>query len=183
MINSNGWYTLARSDISPNQDSRPDKENISLLVIYSISLPPNQFDSKYICDFFTNKLNTDVDPYFKTISNLKVSAHLLIGREGDLTQFVSFNDRAWHAGKSLFQGLCNCNDFSIGIELIGSDYVPFTDKQYEILINVTQEIMKRFPMINKKRIIGHSEIAPDRKTDPGPNFEWERYILNLNDMN
>jgi len=179
MINSNGWYSLARSNLSPNQDNRPDTSNISLLVIHSISLPPNQFDSKYICDFFTNNLDVAIDPYFEKISNLKVSAHLLIDRKGELIQFVDFNERAWHAGNSSFQGIKSCNDFSIGIELVGSDSAPYTDLQYKELLRVTQEIMKHYPLIKKDRIVGHSDIAPGRKTDPGPSFNWDRYISAL----
>ena len=183
MIHSNGWYSLASSELSPNQDTRPDIKNISLLVIHSISLPPDNFDNGYICDFFKNKLDISLDPYFKKIANLKVSAHLLIDREGGVIQFVSFNDRAWHAGVSSYKGLTNCNDFSIGIELIGSDTTPYTNAQYESLIKVTQEIIKRYPLIDKNRILGHSDIAPSRKTDPGPYFDWERYTLNFDDKN
>jgi AmpD protein len=181
MINSNGWYSLAQSEPSPNQDNRPDIENISLLVIHSISLPPENFDNGYICDFFMNNLDPSLDPYFKKIANLRVSAHLLIDREGGFIQFVSFNDRAWHAGASIYNGLTNCNDFSIGIELVGSDSKPYTDAQYESLIKVTQEIIKRYPLIDKNRITGHSDIAPSRKTDPGPCFDWERYTLHFDD--
>ena len=183
MIDSNGWLSLARSELSPNQDSRPDIKNISLLVIHSISLPPDYFENRYICDFFMNKLDISLNPYFKKIANLKVSAHLLIDREGGIIQFVSFNDRAWHAGVSSYKGLTNCNDFSIGIELVGSDTTPYTNAQYESLIEVTQEIIKQYPLIDKNRILGHSDIAPSRKTDPGPYFDWERYTLNFDGKN
>lgn len=179
MINANGWHTSSRVELSPNQDSRSKEAKISLLVIHSISLPPNQLNSKYVCDFFTNKLDVSIDPYFVEISNLKVSAHLVIGREGELIQFVGFNERAWHAGNSCFAGDESCNDFSIGIELVGADSAPYSSIQYQKLASVTQELMARYPLITRDRIVGHSDIAPGRKTDPGPSFDWGRYFSAL----
>ena len=180
MINSNGWHTGARSEPSPNCSDRPNGAKVSLLVIHNMSLPPDQFDSNYVCDFFLNSLDVSIDPYFKKISNLHVSPHLLIGRKGELIQFVGLNDSAWHAGKSFFEGDENCNDFSIGIELIGADNTPYTDKQYQTLVSVTRDVMTCYPLVTRNRIVGHSDIAPERKTDPGPSFNWKRYLSALN---
>jgi len=149
------------------------------LVIHNISLPPGQFGGPYICDFFTNCLDVGADPYFEGIGSLKVSAHLLIRRDGEMVQFVSFDDRAWHAGQSTFAGADNCNDFAIGIELEGTDDMPYTDDQYRVLQDVTEALMSRYPALDKQRIVGHSDIAPGRKTDPGPAFDWPRYLNSL----
>ena len=160
---------------SPNQDSRADSQAIELLVIHCISLPPEQFAGDYIDDLFCNRLNPDEHPYFAEIYQLKVSAHLLIRRDGSLRQYVPFNRRAWHAGVSCFEGRERCNDFSIGIELEGSVNQPYTDQQYHQLAAVTRELMAQYPGITADRITGHSDIAPERKTDPGPFFDWPRY--------
>ena len=160
---------------SPNQDERPDSRAIGLLVIHCISLPPEQFEGNYIDDLFCNRLNPDEHPYFAEIHQLKVSAHLLIRRDGSLRQYVPFNRRAWHAGISRFEGRERCNDFSIGIELEGSVNQPYTDAQYQQLAAVTQLILIEYPDITVDRITGHSDIAPERKTDPGPFFDWQRY--------
>lgn len=172
---SNGWLQPARHLASPNFNQRPCVDDISLLVIHCISLPPGQFGGDAIERFFTNVLDAEEHPYFATIASLTVSAHLLIRRDGQVTQFVSFNDRAWHAGQSSFDGRENCNDFSIGIELEGSDSDLYTDAQYATLAGVTLAIQREYPAITCDRITAHSTIAPTRKTDPGPGFDWHRY--------
>ena len=163
---------------SPNFNERPSDE-ISLLVIHNISLPPGEFGNDYVRQLFTNQLDWDAHPYFKTIRGLEVSSHLLIERNGAVTQFVPFNCRAWHAGASCFEGRENCNDFSIGIELEGTDDLPFTPAQYNALIEVTNLLLREYPRITPDRITGHQHIAPDRKSDPGPNFDWQFYINGL----
>lgn len=147
---------------------------VDLLVIHNISLPPGCYGGGYIEALFDNRLDAAAHPYFRDIASLKVSAHLLIDREGRITQFVPFDKKAWHAGQSCFQGREACNDFSIGIELEGCDDEAFTDDQYESLIEVTRLLMANYPRITLDRIVGHSEIAPGRKTDPGPCFDWKR---------
>ncbi|SEG70496.1 1,6-anhydro-N-acetylmuramyl-L-alanine amidase AmpD [Marinobacterium lutimaris] len=170
--------TAAEQCLSPNHNERPDGE-ISLLVIHNISLPPGEFGGPGIHQLFTNCLNPDDHPYYREIHQLEVSAHLLIDRHGQVTQFVPFDKRAWHAGRSCFDGREACNDFSIGIELEGTDDLPFTDEQYAALTGVTGALMQQYPQINPERICGHSDIAPGRKTDPGPAFDWERYRRSL----
>ncbi len=164
---------------SPNQNARPDSADIELLVIHNISLPPGEFGTSAIQQFFCNELNSESHPFYKEIADLKVSAHLLIDREGRLTQFVPFSNRAWHAGESLFCERDNCNDYSIGIELEGTDFDPFTDNQYASLVGVTQLLLSTYPLMSIDKIVGHSDIAPDRKTDPGPCFDWDRYKRSL----
>ena len=171
----NGWLIPASEIPSPNIDSRPDVADISLLVIHNISLPPNQFGGGYIEQFFTNCLDVEADKYFEEIANLKVSSHLLIDRLGNITQFAPFTARAWHAGVSQFDGRENCNDFSIGIEMEGADNIAYTDRQYQVLASVTGVLCAQYPRITADRIIGHSHIAPGRKTDPGEAFNWDRY--------
>jgi AmpD protein len=158
---------------SPNFDERPNQE-ISLLVIHNISLPPGEFKGDYVQAFFTNKLDVNHHPYFKEIGHLKVSSHLFIRRNGDVWQFVPFTKRAWHAGKSSFQGQTDCNNYSIGIELEGTDLIPYTQEQYEKLAHVTAAILAQYP-IKLENIVGHCDIAPIRKTDPGPSFDWLHY--------
>ena len=148
-------------------------EEISLLVIHNISLPPGEFGGDYIEKLFTNSLDPNDHPYFSEIYDLKVSSHLLIERDGSLVQFVPFNKKAWHAGVSSFKGRENCNEFSIGIELEGTDENAYTDDQYRALIDITKELMLVFQDIKKENIVGHSDISPDRKKDPGIKFDWE----------
>ena len=174
MIN-NGWLSTAKKVCSPNFDCRSDEADISLLVIHNISLPPEQFGGGYIEAFFCNQLDPSEHPYFASICELSVSSHLLITREGELIQFVPFNKRAWHAGVSSFQGREKCNDYSIGIELEGADTIPYAEQQYTTLISVTESILQAYPLIHSGRIVGHSDIAPDRKTDPGSAFDWQRF--------
>ena len=171
----NGWLKSASEVPSPNVDRRPDSADISLLVIHNISLPPNQFGGGYIEQFFSNCLDPGADDYFATICDLRVSSHLLIDRLGNITQFAPFTVRAWHAGVSNFDGRENCNDFSIGIEMEGADNIAYTDTQYKVLAEVTAALCREYPLITADRIVGHSDIAPGRKTDPGEAFDWQRY--------
>ena len=173
MNKEKGWINEAEIIKSPNYNKRNDE--ISLIVIHAISLPPSHYGSKNIDKFFLNKLDPSEHAYFKEIINLKVSAHFLIERTGILKQFVSTEDRAWHAGESSFNGKDNCNDFSIGIELEGTEDSKFEEVQYSSLIKLTQTLMKKYPKINKDRIVGHSFIAPGRKSDPGKFFDWEYF--------
>ncbi|OOF00403.1 1,6-anhydro-N-acetylmuramyl-L-alanine amidase AmpD [Salinivibrio sp. IB643] len=173
------WLAGARACPSPHYNSRPDSEDISLLVVHNISLPPGQFDGPYIEQFFQGNLDADAHPYFAQIRDLRVSAHLLIRRDGSVIQFVPFNERAWHAGISCFDGRQQCNDFSIGIELEGTDTLPYTDQQYQSLAAITQTLMQYYPAITRDRITGHQHIAPGRKTDPGYAFDWDRLHLLL----
>ena len=170
-INS-GWLSGARICASPNYNERPDGE-VSLLVIHNISLPPGQFGTGCVEQFFCNQLDVSAHSYFKQIENLRVSAHLLIQRDGELIQFVPLDKRAWHAGESNFAGRENCNDFSIGIELEGTDDTPFTEAQYDRLLEIIPLLQREYPLIKNDRITGHQHIAPGRKTDPGYLFDWE----------
>jgi AmpD protein len=176
-----GWFAGVTHCPSPNFNERPEGEVISLLVIHNISLPPAQFGTGKVQAFFQNRLDPSEHPYFEGIKHLRVSAHFFIEREGKVTQFVSCRDRAWHAGVSCFDGREACNDFSIGIELEGTDEQPFTDAQYQALQDLTWQIQAAWPAIGVERIQGHSDIAPGRKTDPGPAFDWGRYRASLED--
>jgi N-acetyl-anhydromuramoyl-L-alanine amidase len=157
---------------SPNFDERPSGCAISLLVIHNISLPPDEFGGNGVIELFTNSLDLEAHPYYSQLRGLKVSAHFFIRRNGEIIQFVSCEKRAWHAGESCWQGRNHCNDYSIGIELEGADAVPFTDTQYAALVSLTCVLQKTYPISS---IAGHSDIAPGRKTDPGPCFDWVRY--------
>ena len=159
---------------SPNSNQRPGGVEISLLVIHNISLPPGEFGNGNVKAFFSNQLGPHHHPYFRTIVDLKVSAHLFISRDGTITQFVPFSARAWHAGVSSFGGIQNCNDYSIGIELEGCDNIAYTDAQYDSLVSSVRAIMRTYPQISLERIVGHCDIAPERKTDPGEAFDWVR---------
>jgi AmpD protein len=170
-----GYLAAAIRCPSPNINQRPPGQAINLLVIHNISLPPGKFGTGCVQSFFTNQLDPSQDPYFPSIVGLKVSAHLFIERDGTITQFAPFDARAWHAGASSFNGVANCNDYSIGIELEGCDNIAYTDAQYEALVRVSGEIMRAYPEITLERVVGHNEIAPDRKTDPGEAFDWTRY--------
>lgn len=170
-----GLLLPARLSLSPHCDDRPVGASIDVLVIHNISLPPGVFGERYIEDLFLGQLSPTDHPYFEGIASMKVSAHLLIRRDGEVVQFVPFNKRAWHAGQSKFQGRSGCNDFSIGIELEGTDDLPFESIQYERLADITRCLMQVYPAITRKTLVGHSDIAPSRKTDPGPHFDWARY--------
>jgi AmpD protein len=158
---------------SPNYNERPANCEIDLLVIHGISLPPSQFGGDEVIALFTNTLNYDAHPYFKTIKDFKVSSHLFIRRNGELVQLVPFHLRAWHAGVSSFEGRENCNDYAIGVELEGTDDIPYAAAQYQQLVDVIEALQKAYPNITAQRIVGHSDIAPGRKTDPGPAFDWQ----------
>jgi len=169
-----GWYKGITHCPSSHYNARPDGE-VSLLVIHNISLPPGQFGTGKVQQFFAGKLDSREHPYFAEIADLRVSAHFLIERDGHITQFVSCLERAWHAGLSSFNGRENCNDFSIGIELEGTDDTPFSERQYLALAQLSLELQAAWPAISDKRICGHSEIAPGRKSDPGPCFDWTQF--------
>ena len=176
-INKDGtWLNGARVVLSPNCDPRPSDTDIDLLVIHGISLPPKQYGGEFIDKFFTNTLDTNAHPYFMEIQKLHVSAHLLIDRLGNVTQYVPFDMRAWHAGESSFNGRNCCNDYSIGIELEGCDDEIYCDAQYVALVKITELVCQRWQKIKKDRIVGHSDIAPGRKTDPGPFFDMNYYL-------
>lgn len=170
----NGWLKNVTHIPSPHYDERPETTVPSLLVIHNISLPPGQFGGPYINQLFTGTLNPDEHPFFDEIKHLRVSAHCLIRRDGEIIQYVPFNMRAWHAGQSSYQGREKCNDFSIGIELEGTDFEPFTENQYLALAKITKLLITQYPLI-AHNITGHSDIAPNRKTDPGPYFNWSHY--------
>ncbi|MEH6826149.1 MAG: 1,6-anhydro-N-acetylmuramyl-L-alanine amidase AmpD [Motiliproteus sp.] len=171
---SEHWFAHARCCLSPNQNARPEGCLPELLVIHNISLPPGQFGGGQVQALFQNSLDPEAHPYFAQISALAVSAHLLLERDGALTQFVGFDRRAWHAGVSCYQGREGCNDFSIGIELEGCDDVPYSDIQYQQLATLITRLLQGYPTLSRTRIVGHSDIAPGRKTDPGPAFDWLR---------
>ena len=161
---------------SSNCNARPEGYNIELIVIHNISLPPSSFGNSYVKQFFLGHLNPSEHPYFQHIKDLKVSAHLFIRRDGSIMQFVPFNKRAWHAGVSSYKGSNKCNDFSIGIEMEGTDDSPYEDAQYHALINTTNALINQYPHLDKESIVGHSDIAPNRKTDPGKYFNWSYYL-------
>ena len=166
-----GWCAAAQRIDSPNFDDRPEGEAISLIVVHAISLPPAQFGSDDISRLFTNTLDPQAHPYFSAIAAVRVSAHFLIRRDGALLQFVSCRQRAWHAGASCWNGRSRCNDFSIGIELEGCDELPFEDVQYLQLVALIESLRALYPVA---AVVGHADIAPGRKTDPGPCFDWQR---------
>ncbi len=170
-LDAAGWLVGARHLPSPNCDERPPGTAIELIVLHNISLPPGQFGGDAVIDLFTNRLDWDAHPYYQGIRGLEVSAHFLIRRDGSLIQFVPCALRAWHAGASTWQGRERCNDFSIGVELEGSDDLPFTEAQYATLTPLLNTLKMAYPI---QAVVGHSDIAPGRKTDPGPHFAWQR---------
>lgn len=171
-----GWLSGVRRVASPNHDARPPHMPIELLVIHNISLPPGEFGGPGIEQLFTNTLDNEAHPYYAQLKGLKVSSHFLIRRDGQVVQFVPCNKRAWHAGVSTWRGRTRCNDFSIGIELEGSDFEPFSERQYAALVRLTRRLKRIYPLGG---IAGHSDIAPERKTDPGPFFDWQKYLVQL----
>ncbi|HWR75804.1 MAG TPA: 1,6-anhydro-N-acetylmuramyl-L-alanine amidase AmpD [Thiobacillus sp.] len=171
VLDASGWLSTTRQLPSPNCDARPEGMAIELIVIHNISLPPGVFDGDAVIDLFTNRLDWDAHPYYQGIRGLRVSAHFFIRRDGSLIQFVPCSLRAWHAGISSWQGCECCNDFSIGIELEGSDDLPFTEAQYATLRPLLQLLKQAYPI---RAVVGHSDIAAGRKTDPGPHFDWQR---------
>ena len=174
-----GLIDSARQYPSQNCDARPDESDISLVVIHGISLPPGEFGGAGIDQLFTNTLDPDEHPYYEEIHQLKVSSHLLIRRDGELVQYVPFNKRAWHAGESTHEGREQCNDFAIGIELEGTDDLPYEAVQYERLSEVIRLLCDSYPKLNSNCITGHCDIAPGRKTDPGPAFDWGKLQASL----
>jgi len=174
-----GLLSGARQVPSPNCDERPAGAVLDLIVIHGISLPPGEYGGPWIDALFTNALDPDAHPYFAGIYQLKVSSHLLIRRDGEVVQYVPFHRRAWHAGVSLFDGRERCNDFSVGIELEGSDDEAYEPVQYERLAEVISALEQAYPDLSRKRLVGHSDIAPGRKTDPGPTFQWPRLLALL----
>ncbi len=173
-IDDTGWLAGARVLESPNHDARPADTPIELIVIHGISLPPGEYGGGYVQQFFQNRLDPSGHAYFAGICELRVSAHCLVERDGTVTQFVSFADRAWHAGESEWRGRKRCNDFSVGIELEGCDDEAYTDAQYESLAKLARALRATYPGISADALAGHSDIAPGRKTDPGPFFDWPR---------
>jgi len=168
-INSQGMASGAHYIASPNHDARPDGSDISMVVIHNISLPPQQYGGNAVIELFTNELDPETHPYYREIYQLKVSSHFFIRRDGSLIQFVPCNQRAWHAGASSWQGRERCNDFSVGVELEGSDHEAFEVAQYDTLNDLLAALKAQY---NIQHVVGHSDIAPGRKTDPGPYFEW-----------
>ncbi|MEO0575153.1 MAG: 1,6-anhydro-N-acetylmuramyl-L-alanine amidase AmpD [Pseudomonadota bacterium] len=169
-----GLVAPATQCLSPNQDARPDNVTLDLIVIHGISLPPGSFGETHIHALFCNQLDAEAHPYFATICDLKVSAHVLVQRDGAVTQFVPFGRRAWHAGVSMYQGRERCNDFSVGIELEGSDDTPYTEVQYTVAAALIDSLRTAYPTLAGSAVVGHSDIAPGRKTDPGASFDWPR---------
>jgi AmpD protein len=170
-----GLLAGARQVLSPHFDARPAGVLPELLVVHGISLPPGEFGGPWIDRLFTGTLPWDEHPYFKQIEGLRASAHALIRRDGAIVQYVPFGERAWHAGQSAWHGRSGCNDFSIGVELEGSDDTPYTDAQYEALAALSAALLAAYPSLSVQAIAGHSDVAPGRKTDPGPSFEWARF--------
>jgi N-acetyl-anhydromuramoyl-L-alanine amidase len=167
-----GLLEGARHVPSPNFDERPLGMAADLIVVHGISLPPGEFGGPWIDRLFTNLLPTDAHPFFAEIEGLKVSSHLCVRRDGSVTQYVKFHERAWHAGQSSWQGRTGCNDFSIGVELEGADTVPYDPRQYTALAEVVAALCRAYPALSPERLVGHNEVAPGRKTDPGPAFDW-----------
>ena len=178
-IDSNHWLLQARRLPSPNCDERPNPGELSLIVLHGISLPPGEFGTGLIDLLFTNKLQTAPNGPLSDLAGLRVSSHLLIDREGGCTQYVPFNKRAWHAGRSIWGGRPNCNDYAIGLELEGSDALPYAEAQYRRLIPLLRELSAAYPGLSPDGIVGHCEVAPGRKTDPGQSFDWKRLLLGL----
>lgn len=174
-----GLILEARQEPSPNCDDRPESCVPDLIVVHGISLPPGEFGGPWIDRLFTNKLDSAVHPYFQTIADLRVSSHLLIRRDGELVQYVPLSKRAWHAGESCYENRNQCNDFSIGIELEGMDTVAYADEQYDALCLVIASLRSAIDSLRLAPIVGHCDIAPDRKTDPGPAFDWSRFRTQL----
>ena len=170
-----GLLDVARYVPSPNCDERPPGVSADVIIVHSISLPPGEFGSDWISQFFLNELDAGAHPYFATIADLKVSAHVLLRRDGHIVQYVPFHRRAWHAGKSQFEGRQACNDFAIGIELEGVDDVPYRSVQYARLASLVSALCDCYPKLTPQRVTGHSDVSPGRKTDPGPAFDWSRF--------
>ena len=178
-VRNDHWLARTRRRISPNRNPRPDPRDLSLIVIHGISLPAGRFGTGLVDELFLNRLDVTADPALADLAGVAVSAHVFIDRRGRATQFVPFDERAWHAGVSEWRGRCNCNDFAIGIELEGEDTRRYTGAQYRRLEKVTRALLERYPGLSRDAIVGHLEVAPDRKTDPGGAFDWLRYLRSL----
>jgi AmpD protein len=174
LTNDGAWLVGARRVLSPNCDDRPEGADVSLIVVHGISLPPGEYGGHWIDDLFTNRLDATAHPYFAEIQGMQVSSHVLIRRDGELVQYVPFTRRAWHAGQSCYRGRAACNDFAVGVELEGQDDAPYEDVQYLRLAALIKTLRERFPGIRNDAVVGHSDIAPGRKTDPGPAFDWRQ---------
>ena len=175
-VTDDHWLQGVRRRLSPNANARPDPGDISLVVVHGISLPPGKFGTGLVEALFTNTLDTTRHPALADLEGVRVSSHLLISRRGLVTQFVPFDRRAWHAGESSHRGRSNCNDYSIGIELEGTDRTRYTDSQYRRLKEALDVLFSRYPRLSLAGVVGHAEIAPGRKTDPGPAFDWPRLV-------
>jgi AmpD protein len=169
-----GLLPGVRQVLSPNYNARPANVVPELLIVHGISLPPGEFGGPWIDRLFTGNLPADAHPSFPERADLKVSTHVLIRRDGEMVQYVPFGERAWHAGISQYRGRANCNDFSIGVELEGADSVPYTDAQYEVLARLAAALIGHYPSLSAERVLGHCDVAPGRKTDPGDSFDWGR---------
>ena len=178
-IDSDHWLSKAKRLPSPNCDDRPDAQDISLIVLHGISLPPGEFGGGLIDLLFTNQLQADPASPLADLAGLRVSSHVLIDRNGCCTQYVPFHKRAWHAGQSCWQGRPACNDYAVGVELEGADALPYSEAQYASLTPLAQALLATYPGLSPERIVGHQEVAPGRKTDPGPAFDWRRLLLAL----
>lgn len=176
-----GWLTSAPRNDSPNCDARPQGATVDTLVVHGISLPPGRFGGGHIDALFTNRLDPAVHPYFARVAPMHVSAHALIARTGAITQYVNFDRRAWHAGQSCFGGRANVNDFAVGVELEGTDDCPYTRVQYRELGRLAAALLRYYPALTRSRIVGHSDIAPGRKSDPGAAFDWQQFDRALAD--
>ncbi|WP_428100038.1 1,6-anhydro-N-acetylmuramyl-L-alanine amidase AmpD [Candidatus Rariloculus sp.] len=176
-----GWIGGVKRVPSPNHDARPAGCELDLIVVHGISLPPGEFGGQWIDQLFSNELPADRHPYFAIVCSLRVSAHVLISRDGTLTQYVAFTDRAWHAGESGYRGRDWCNDFSVGIELEGADDIPYAGAQYRALAKLVDALRRTYSSLRTAEIVGHCDISPGRKTDPGPSFDWARLKRLLTD--
>ena len=176
IVTADGWLDGVRRVPSPNQDARPDPCDVSLIVLHGISLPPGEFGGDAVEALFLNRLDCTADSRLASLEGMRVSAHLVIDRAGAATQFVPFHRRAWHAGVSGHAGRAGCNDYAIGIELEGTDDTPYEDAQYEALGTILPALLAAYPRIDGQAIVGHAEVAPGRKTDPGPSFDWRRVL-------
>jgi len=176
-----GLLTGVRQVLSPHCDARPAGVSPELLIVHGISLPPGEFAGPWIDRLFTGTLAPEAHPYFREIAQLRVSAHALIRRDGEIVQYVPFGERAWHAGVSSWRGRSGCNDFSVGVELEGSDDTPYTDAQYAALAALAAALVATYGTLSAEAIVGHSDVAPGRKTDPGPAFDWPRFRALLNE--
>ncbi|WMO14548.1 1,6-anhydro-N-acetylmuramyl-L-alanine amidase AmpD [Pseudoalteromonas piscicida] len=176
------WLPFAKHKQSPHYDERPQACEVDLLVIHNISLPAGCFGTPYVEDLFMGTLDCDAHPTFSDLEGVRVSAHCVIRRDGSITQYVPFIERAWHAGVSQWQGRTRCNDFAIGIEMEGTDTTPYTESQYASLVKTTRWLQQHYPKLTNDRIVGHNDIAPGRKTDPGAAFDWQHYFTLLNNQ-